>query len=109
MRWLLAIGTAAWPTAAAGALLAAVMATAAAFVRGEAARSQRRGRGGERRSRDARASTIEGTGGARHASKELGPRLGHGGHALGHASAVEALARTGGVRPKGPVGAPIWA
>jgi hypothetical protein len=95
--------------AAARALLAAVMATAAAFARGEAKRSQGRGRGGERRNGDARASTTEGAGGAGHASRELGLRLEHGGHELGHASAVEAMARTGGVQPSDSGWAGFWA
>jgi hypothetical protein len=48
------VRTAAWTRA----LLAVVMATAAAFARGEAKRSQGRGRGGERRSGDALAVAI---------------------------------------------------
>jgi hypothetical protein len=73
-----------------------VMAAVATFTRGGAKRSQGRGGGGEWKSGDAQASTTEGAGGARHASRELGPWLEHGGHALGHASALEAFRRLRG-------------
>jgi hypothetical protein len=94
-----------WLGGSHGALRATVMATGAVFARGGAKRSQGRGRGGERRSGDARASTTEGAGGAGHAAVKVGRTsvAGACGSSAwrprpGHAAAIMAFYRTRGVQ-----------